>query len=276
MPQRPSPRSIRDEAADELEALRRGHAPLRRFYRQHALRLHRYGDRSTRRILRTLIETLQMQLPTRPGRWTDADAVAGVADELDRAALFLRTDRVYREPKPRITIVSATGITLFLVGLLSFVGFAATDPENGLFHAPGLEPVFRRTTLVAWGLLFVPLFGLHLLLDVLVAVHIFRVRVMRQELTPRPGPTPAPQADDPDSFWPFPDPETLRAAQQHLKQDVRRALAHHLQALPGVFGQEPHGHVEGRASPAFQRPVTNGVQLLGNRQHVIKTKASCE
>ena len=47
--------------------------------------------------------------------------------------------------------------------------------------------------------------------------------------------------------------DAVGAAQQHLQQDVRRALADQGQPLPRVFGQEPHGDVEGRPAPAFER-----------------------
>jgi hypothetical protein len=47
--------------------------------------------------------------------------------------------------------------------------------------------------------------------------------------------------------------DAIGAAQQHLQEQVRRALPHHLEPLPRIFGQKPHRDVEGRAAPAFQR-----------------------
>ena len=47
--------------------------------------------------------------------------------------------------------------------------------------------------------------------------------------------------------------DTIRAAQKHLQQKIRRAFTHQRQTLPRVFGQETHRDIEGRPTPAFQR-----------------------
>ena len=47
--------------------------------------------------------------------------------------------------------------------------------------------------------------------------------------------------------------DAVGAAQQHLQQDVRHALADRGEPLPRILGQEAHGDVEGRAAPAFER-----------------------
>ena len=46
--------------------------------------------------------------------------------------------------------------------------------------------------------------------------------------------------------------DRVRAAQQHLEQDVRHAFAQQREPLPRVFLQEPQRDVEGRAAPAFE------------------------
>ena len=43
--------------------------------------------------------------------------------------------------------------------------------------------------------------------------------------------------------------DRVRAAEQHLEQDVRDLLPQQRQPLPRVLVQEPHRHVEGRAAP---------------------------
>ena len=44
----------------------------------------------------------------------------------------------------------------------------------------------------------------------------------------------------------------VRRAEEHLEADVRDGFAQALQALPGIFEQEPHRDVEGRAAPHFE------------------------
>ena len=46
--------------------------------------------------------------------------------------------------------------------------------------------------------------------------------------------------------------DPVRAAQQHLGEQVGRFLSHQRQPLPRVFGEETHGHVKGRPAPAFE------------------------
>ena len=64
-------------------------------------------------------------------------------------------------------------------------------------------------------------------------------------------------------------------AQQHLEGDVGDGRAQLAQALPGVFLQEAQGHVEGGATPAFQREQTRQQArvMRGDGQHVGRAHA---
>ena len=62
----------------------------------------------------------------------------------------------------------------------------------------------------------------------------------------------------------------VRAAQQHLEEDVGDLLAELGQPFPGVFLEEPHGRVEGRAAPHLDREDARaepGVGI-GHAEHV--------
>ena len=60
--------------------------------------------------------------------------------------------------------------------------------------------------------------------------------------------------------------DTVSAAQQHLKENIRRPFADALKPLPRAFLQEPHGDVEGRAAPAFQAEQLGQVGGIGRRR----------
>ena len=60
--------------------------------------------------------------------------------------------------------------------------------------------------------------------------------------------------------------DAVGAAQQHLQQKVRRRLADQRQPLPRILRQEAHGHVEGRAAPAFERQQLRQRARVGRRR----------
>ena len=60
------------------------------------------------------------------------------------------------------------------------------------------------------------------------------------------------------------------AAQQHLQFGVGHRGAQGAQPFPGIFLEETQAGIERRAAPHFQRPIADGVQLLGDRQHVLR------
>ena len=59
--------------------------------------------------------------------------------------------------------------------------------------------------------------------------------------------------------------DAVGAAQKHLQEEVRRALADRGEPLPRVLGQEAHGDVEGRAAPAFEREKLRQRRRIGFR-----------
>ncbi len=67
--------------------------------------------------------------------------------------------------------------------------------------------------------------------------------------------------------------QQVLAAQQHLQAGVGQRRAQLAQALPRVFLEEAHAGVEGGATPDFQRPVADLVELVADRQHVFGTHA---
>ena len=71
----------------------------------------------------------------------------------------------------------------------------------------------------------------------------------------------------------------VRAAEEHLEADVGDGRAKLAQPFPRVFGQEPHGGVEGGAAPHFQgeQAAVQRAQPVGERrragQHVVGAQA---
>ena len=57
--------------------------------------------------------------------------------------------------------------------------------------------------------------------------------------------------------------DAVRAAQQHLQEQVRRTFAHQLETLPRIFRQEAHGYVEGRTTPALKREEVRQSPRIG-------------
>ena len=63
--------------------------------------------------------------------------------------------------------------------------------------------------------------------------------------------------------------QDVLAAEQHLQLGVGKALLQGAQALPGIFIQKAHAHVEGGAAPALQGPIPNAVQNGQDGDHVL-------
>lgn len=72
--------------------------------------------------------------------------------------------------------------------------------------------------------------------------------------------------------------DSVGAAQQHLKGNVRNLISHLLQALPRAFVKEAQADVEGRAAPVLQRVQI--VEFVGderrNFQQVVGSHAGGE
>ena len=70
--------------------------------------------------------------------------------------------------------------------------------------------------------------------------------------------------------------EQVLPAQQHLDAGVGQCLAQALEAIPRVFAQETHAGVERGATPGFERPETDIVEFLADRQHVLGAHTGCD
>ena len=66
------------------------------------------------------------------------------------------------------------------------------------------------------------------------------------------------------------------SAQQHLQPGVGHGGAEGAEPLPRIFFQEAQTGVERGAAPDLKRPVSDGVQLLRDRQHVLGAHARGE
>ena len=62
-------------------------------------------------------------------------------------------------------------------------------------------------------------------------------------------------------------------AEQHLQLRIGHGGAKRAQPFPGILFEEAQTGVEGGAAPDFQRPIADGVELLGDGQHVLRPHA---
>ena len=62
-------------------------------------------------------------------------------------------------------------------------------------------------------------------------------------------------------------------AEQHLEFGIGHGGAQRAEPFPGVLFEEAQARVEGGATPDFERPIADGVELLGNGQHVFRPHA---
>ncbi len=67
--------------------------------------------------------------------------------------------------------------------------------------------------------------------------------------------------------------QQVLATQQHLQAGIGQRCLELAQALPWVLLEEAHAGVEGGATPDFQRPVADAVELVADRQHVFGAHA---
>ena len=70
--------------------------------------------------------------------------------------------------------------------------------------------------------------------------------------------------------------QQILTAQQHLLAGIGHGFFQLTDTLPRIFSQIANTGVEGRATPGFDRPEADLVQLAGDRQHVFKTHAGSE
>ena len=59
--------------------------------------------------------------------------------------------------------------------------------------------------------------------------------------------------------------DEVLAAEQHLQLGVGHRGTQGAQPFPGIFFEKAQARIEGGAAPDLQRPIADGVQLLGDR-----------
>ena len=67
--------------------------------------------------------------------------------------------------------------------------------------------------------------------------------------------------------------ENVLTAEEHLQLRVRQVRAQLAQALPWVLVQEAQAAVEGRAAPALEGIVADGVEHLAGGEHILQRHA---
>jgi hypothetical protein len=70
--------------------------------------------------------------------------------------------------------------------------------------------------------------------------------------------------------------EQILAAQQHLLARSRHGLLELPQPVPRILAEVTDAGVERGAAPRLDRPESDGVELLGDRQHVVDAQPSRE
>ena len=65
--------------------------------------------------------------------------------------------------------------------------------------------------------------------------------------------------------------EQVLTAEKHLKGRVGHVLLENTETFPRIFRQETHAGVERSAAPAFQRPVTDLVEVMQSREHILQS-----
>ncbi len=67
----------------------------------------------------------------------------------------------------------------------------------------------------------------------------------------------------------MPIADEVLPAQQHLQFGVGHGGPQRAEPFPGILFEEAQAGVEGGAAPDFERPIADGVELLGDGQHVL-------
>ena len=71
----------------------------------------------------------------------------------------------------------------------------------------------------------------------------------------------------------MPVAQNVLAAQQHLQLGIGQTLLQGPQALPRIFIQKAHAHVERGAATALQGPVDDAVQQGKHGNHILNLHA---
>ena len=62
-------------------------------------------------------------------------------------------------------------------------------------------------------------------------------------------------------------------AEQHLELGIGHGGTQGAEPFPGILFEEAKARVEGGATPDLERPIADGVELLGDGQHVLRPHA---
>ena len=143
------------------------------------------------------LTNMQLSLPLSPSREVPVDQQARAATQ--RVILFLRNARIYEDDTGPFARALGWGVGIGLLSgfvLLLVFGLIAFFFEPG----PWINTAFTATAILMGGCLL-PVLVTHVLGLVLAAVIIFRVRVLRQDLTP----------GEFDDIWPYVEAADYRA-----------------------------------------------------------------
>ncbi len=202
-------RAARDELISHIEKLRRGTIEMQTVP---ALASRRIADPGVKAVLDVVTDDgLFQALPIRPGRWTKEDSLTMWDPYFERYILFLRSDL---DPAPesltsrwinsvfRVLMMLAVASGAILFGA-SYGGFSIDNFMSGfgLFWIP----------LVVFFVFLIVLYDVGLLLSL---VHIFRVRMLRQEMTKKY------QQQFERDPWPFRSKEELDQVRQALGSSI--------------------------------------------------------
>ena len=61
----------------------------------------------------------------------------------------------------------------------------------------------------------------------------------------------------------------ILTAKQHVKARLGQQLAEGAETFPGIFVEEPNAGIEGRSTPALQRPEAGIIEVFAGRNHVF-------
>ena len=196
-------RGARDELIGRLARLLSGEIDVRGFGNLRSLKTK---DRTVRRLADDLAESHALALPTRPGAPRDGDVSVSLQQDVQRAILFLRTDLDYRDPDGGWSWTGVAVIGGFAVGAICLI---ASTVGKG-FLPPALVTSLRYAALVGFIIAIGMLFVFYVIGMLFAGVHIFRVRVLRQDLSNREAKLAA------EDCWPFEAKEQQQQVEREL------------------------------------------------------------
>jgi hypothetical protein len=67
--------------------------------------------------------------------------------------------------------------------------------------------------------------------------------------------------------------DQVLSPEQHLELGIGHGGAQRAEPFPGILFEKAQARVEGGATPDLERPIADGVELLGDGQHVLRPHA---